>query len=404
MSESTKEMLVPKLRFPEFQDTEEWNNTLLGNCLDYLQPTKYLVKSTAYDDSYKTPVLTAGKTFILGYTDESSGIFKKKLPAIIFDDFTTATKFVDFPFKAKSSAMKILLARENTNIKFIYEAMQAIKYEVGAHQRHWISKFTTLNIIIPPPSEQQKIADFLASIDDLITAQAKKIEVLKVHKKGLMQKLFPAEGKSIPKLRFPEFRDTKKWKKQKLEKVATFLKGRSISKSDVTTDGKQPCIRYGELYTLYNETIENISSYTNIPTNNLVMSKANDVIIPASGETQEDIATASCVINGGIALGGDLNIIRSTMNGVFLSYYLNSAKKNSIAQLSQGISVVHLYTSQLKKLDISTPALPEQQKIADCLASIDELITAQTKKIEALNVHKKGLMQQIFPTVGEVGA
>jgi type I restriction enzyme S subunit len=87
----------------------------MKDCLDYLQPTKYLVSSTTYDDKYKTPVLTAGKTFILGFTDETNGIFKDNLPVIIFDDFTTATKFVDFPFKAKSSAMKILLAREKTN-------------------------------------------------------------------------------------------------------------------------------------------------------------------------------------------------------------------------------------------------------------------------------------------------
>jgi type I restriction enzyme S subunit len=105
--------LVPKLRFKEFGG--EWEEKKLKDCLDYLQPTKYLVSSTTYDDKYKTPVLTAGKTFILGFTDETNGIFKDNLPVIIFDDFTTATKFVDFPFKAKSSAMKILLAREKTN-------------------------------------------------------------------------------------------------------------------------------------------------------------------------------------------------------------------------------------------------------------------------------------------------
>jgi len=205
----------------------------------------------------------------------------------------------------------------------------------------------------------------------------------------------------VPELRFPKFRDAGEWKGKKLENVASFAKGKGISKSDVTDDGKQPCIRYGELYTLYNETIEDVYSYTNIPTNSLVLSKANDVIIPASGETQEDIATASCVIKNNIALGGDLNIIRSNMNGVFLSYYLNSAKKKSIAQLAQGISVVHLYSSQLKNLDINVPDLPEQQKIANCLSSIDDLITAHTQKHTALKDHKKGLMQQLFPAEGE---
>jgi type I restriction enzyme S subunit len=183
---------VPGLRFPEFRDAGEWEVKTLGECLDYIQPTKYLVKSTAYNDSYKTPVLTAGKTFVLGYTDESQDIFSNKLPVIIFDDFTTATKFVDFPFKAKSSAMKILLARKDTNIKFIFEAMQIIKYEVGVHKRHWISKFAMLNIATPSPLEQQKIADCLSSLDELITTQAQKIDMLKAHKKGLMQGLFPS--------------------------------------------------------------------------------------------------------------------------------------------------------------------------------------------------------------------
>jgi len=102
-------------------DFEDWDNKTLGECLSFEQPTKYLVNSTDYNDAFETPVLTAGKTFILGYTDEVNGIYKKEeLPVIIFDDFTTATQFVDFPFKAKSSAMKILKAKEDINIKFVY--------------------------------------------------------------------------------------------------------------------------------------------------------------------------------------------------------------------------------------------------------------------------------------------
>src|SRR5690606_32620241 len=102
----------------------EWKRVELGDLLDDQQPTPYLVESTEYSDDFSTPVLTAGKTFILGYTDEESGIFSEHLPAIIFDDFTTDSKFVDFPFKAKSSAMKILTAKEGVSIKYVYEAMQ----------------------------------------------------------------------------------------------------------------------------------------------------------------------------------------------------------------------------------------------------------------------------------------
>ncbi len=205
----------------------------------------------------------------------------------------------------------------------------------------------------------------------------------------------------VPLLRFPEFKNSGRWMNGLLEEVASFAKGKGISKSDISLNGILPCIRYGELYTHYTETIKVITSFTDVPAENLVLSEVNDVIIPASGETQEDIATASCVLINGVALGADLNIIRSNLNGVFLSYYLNNAKKREIAQLAQGISVVHLYASQLKKLSISIPSLLEQQRIADCLSSLDGLITAENQKLDALKDHKKGLTQQLFPTEGQ---
>ena len=182
---------TPKLRFHEFQDAGDWKEKTLDECLDYQQPIPYLVSDTNYSDAFKTPVLTAGKTFILGYTNEQNGIFSDNLPVIIFDDFTTATQFVDFPFKAKSSAMKILLEKSGANIKFMYELMQMVAYEVGTHERHWISKFAPMTVLIPSPDEQKKIADCLSSIDDLINAQTQKLESYKIHKKGLMQQLFP---------------------------------------------------------------------------------------------------------------------------------------------------------------------------------------------------------------------
>lgn len=181
-----------EIRFKDDDGSEfpEWEDSLLGDVLDYIQPTKYLVKDTEYDNSYNTPVLTAGKTFILGYTNETDGIFENNLPVIIFDDFTTANKFVDFPFKAKSSAMKILIPKNNNNIKFIYETMQMIKYEVGGHERHWISKFTFLNIFMPCIKEQTKIANFLSSIDKKIELTTKELNSTKEFKKALLQQMF----------------------------------------------------------------------------------------------------------------------------------------------------------------------------------------------------------------------
>jgi type I restriction enzyme S subunit len=200
--------------------------------------------------------------------------------------------------------------------------------------------------------------------------------------------------KKIPALRFPEF--SGEWEVKKFGDTATFSKGKGISKADIVEDGNLECIRYGELYTVYGETIKNVKSKTNLKKSGLVLSKSNDVIIPASGETQLDIATASCVLKDNIALGGDLNIIRTELNGVFLSYYLNNKKRHNIASLSQGVSVVHLYSSQLKLLELNIALLPEQQKISDFLTKIDTKIEQLTKKKQLLESYKKGVMQKIF--------
>ncbi|WP_260261038.1 restriction endonuclease subunit S [Vibrio intestinalis] len=167
----------------------DWKKVELGKLLDYKQPTPYLVKSTEYSNEYPTPVLTAGKTFILGYSNEDFGIFREELPAIIFDDFTTASKFVDFPFKAKSSAMKILIAKDGVSIKYVYEAMQVLNYPVGGHQRHWISIFANLVIGLPEPEEQQKIASVLTAADKEIEILEAKLTHFKQEKKALMQQL-----------------------------------------------------------------------------------------------------------------------------------------------------------------------------------------------------------------------
>lgn len=173
----------------EVRFSGEWKRVELGDLLDYQQPTPYLVESTEYSDNFSTPVLTAGKTFILGYTDEESGIFSGKLPAIIFDDFTTDSKFVDFPFKAKSSAMKILTAKDGVSIRFVYEAMQMIDFAVGGHQRHWISIYSHLVIPFPGKEEQQKIAAVLSTADQEVSVLQQKLDALKQEKKALMQQL-----------------------------------------------------------------------------------------------------------------------------------------------------------------------------------------------------------------------
>ena len=170
-------------------------------------------------------------------------------------------------------------------------------------------------------------------------------------------------------------------------------KGTGISKDQLSDDG-EPCILYGELYTKYkSETIREVISKTNIDNTKLVRSKANDVIIPCSGETAEDIATARCVLNGNILLGGDLNIIRlHGYDGAFMSYQLNGRRKYDIAKVAQGVSVVHLYGEHLKGVKTINPCLEEQKKIAKLLSLLDERIATQNKIIEDLKKLKSAVI------------
>ena len=181
----------PALRFAGFED--EWKEVKLGEVLDYEQPNQYIVKSTEYSNSFNTPVLTAGQSFILGYTNEKDGIKKADLenPVIIFDDFTTASHLVDFDFKVKSSAMKILeLKNDEDNIHLVYNILKNINYTPQGHERHWISKFSDLNILIPNITEQQVIGSFFQYLDKAIAKQEEKVNQLKESKQTLLRKMF----------------------------------------------------------------------------------------------------------------------------------------------------------------------------------------------------------------------
>jgi len=182
-----QQLLTGKKRLPGFEG--EWKKVELGEALAYQQPTPFLVTSTEYSDDFPTPVLTAGKSFLLGYTDETFGIYDDGLPVIIFDDFTTASQFVDFPFKAKSSAMKILTAKPGYSIRFIFEAMRMIRFAVGGHQRHWISIFANLVIPCPSSEEQHAISEVCATADREISSLQARLDSLKSEKKALMQQL-----------------------------------------------------------------------------------------------------------------------------------------------------------------------------------------------------------------------
>ena len=199
---------------------------------------------------------------------------------------------------------------------------------------------------------------------------------------------------NVPTLRFPEYSD--KWLECELQDIADLSKGAGISKDQLSESGES-CILYGELYTKYkSEVISNVISKTDIENSNLVRSKANDVIIPSSGETAIDISTARCVPYDNILLGGDLNIIRlKEQDGCFFSYQLNGVRKLDIAQIAQGVSVVHLYGESLKRLKVRYPSRSEQEKISSLLSVIDERIETQNRIIEKLQSLMKGLAEHL---------
>ena len=177
--------------------TTEWTEYELGELLSYEQPTPYIVESTDYSDSYDTPVLTAGKSFIIGYTNETSGIYDK-LPVIIFDDFTTSTQYVNFPFKIKSSAMKILTANTELVIpKFIFYRMQIIEFDHSTHKRYWIQQYSKIKVKIPPVPEQErivaKIEELFSELDNGVETLKKTKQQLAVYRQAVLKEAF--EGK-----------------------------------------------------------------------------------------------------------------------------------------------------------------------------------------------------------------
>lgn len=258
--------------------------------------------------------------------------------------------------------------------------------------RLYYQDFAKIPLALPDQPEQEKIAAVLDATCRKITLLTDKKTTLEDYKRGLMQRLFSRE------LRFTRddgsaFPD---WEERKLGDVATFFKGKGISKADMVENGKLPCIRYGEIYTIYRERISNVVSRTNDDPQGLFLSEPGDVIIPASGEDRLDMARACCVEIKGVALGGDINVLRSPINGSFLAYYLNNARRREIANLGQGISVVHLYPSQLKTLRVELPDPDEQRKIAATLSAVDAKIDALSRKISEMEAFKKGLLQRLF--------
>ena len=415
---------TPKLRFPEFRGAEPWGTEKLSTLASRTavknvggRVSRVLTNSAEFGvldqrEYFDKDIATAGKTEGYHVVEKGDYVYNPRTSAIApvgpisrndVGEGVMSPLYTVFRFSAKQTDFY----RHYFHSTGWHAYLRSAASTGARHDRMSITNdaFMRMPLPVPAEAEQQKIADCLTSLDEVIAAQGCKVEALKAHKRGLMQQLFPREGETRPRLRFPEFRDAPEWEQHRLGDIASISKGKGISKADIAVEGRTPCIRYGELYTVYGEVIDRPLSRTDVPATELVLSQAGDVLVPASGETKEDIATSAVVLGAGVALGGDLNIIRLDVDGRFFSYYLNGAKRRALAKVAQGDTVVHLYPRQLEQLNVAIPVdKAEQQRIADCLASLDTCITAETARLAALRTHKQGLMQQLFPAPEATGA
>lgn len=244
--------------------------------------------------------------------------------------------------------------------------------------------------------EQCAIANYLDHLDSLIQSTAKKIDSLKQVKAASLQSMFPQEGETTPRIRFKGFEGD--WEIVPIKNIASFSKGNGYSKSDLRESGS-PIILYGRMYTKYEVTINDVDTFV-VPKPNSVYSFGNEVILPASGETPEDISCASAVKKKGIILGGDLNVLKFDINNnntTFIALSLSSGKtKIELSNMAQGKSVVHLHNSDIEKVSILMPSYAEQQQIASYFTALDTQITLHSQRLEKLKQIKSACLDNMF--------
>ena len=247
--------------------------------------------------------------------------------------------------------------------------------------------FDTKHYIPQNITEQRKIADFLIILDRRITAQQSLVDNLKKYKRGVVSTLLSPKHCRIKNV---------KWTTSTIGDIGSFIKGAPLSKADISSDGT-PFILYGELYTTYNEVITTVVRKTQASVDKQYYSQIGDVIIPTSGETPEEISTASCVMLPDIILAGDLNIYRCTqVDGRIMSYILNHVVNDRIARVAQGKSIVHVQSAEISKIEITYPDQLSQKKIIAILAAITERIEQNVRELELLQDQRKAFLQRLF--------
>lgn len=351
-------MIKPKIRFDN--NYPEWAVVKVEDIIDYERPDKYIVKSDDYC-GFGVPVLTANKSFILGFTDENEGVYEGT-SAIIFDDFTCDSKYVDFPFKVKSSAIKILSSKDDnkTSLKFFYECLNSKAYKPKGHQRHWIGIVQKQELAIPCYQEQQKIAAFFTALDEKIKIYSQKIDYLHNLKKGVVKKLFSEISSG------EEF-------------ILGDLVGRiSSGKTKNVKDniGKYPlcgstgvigCCRHHE-YSGEKILIARVGA--NAGTVNFHYGDC--------GVTDNTLVISSC---------------KSTVSLKWLFHFLTF---KNLTKMVFGSGQPLITASQLKNISVPVPSIECQIVVVNTLDTMDKAVEIASKKLDCLQSFKKAFMQQMF--------
>ncbi|MEA4962606.1 restriction endonuclease subunit S [Lutispora sp.] len=431
MNKNEKMTLVPNLRFPEFGSAGEWQVSKLDEIAGRLT-------EKVGDRQLTTLSISAGVGFVSQAEKFSRDISGKQYENYIFlkkGDFSynkgNSKKFPQgciYELKEYDEA-----AVPNAFISFRFYENYVSSFYKGYFENNFhgkqLKKFITsgarsdgllninpsdfFSIILPTPrkkEEQQKIADCLSSLDDLITAEGKKLEALRAHKKGLMQKLFPAEGKTLPECRFPEYRNGGQWKIKslgskaiKVGSGATPLGGEANYKNSGRPFIRSQNVGWGYLI------LDNIAYIDEATHQDSISTEVHsgDMLLNITGASIGRCAVADYRVTGG-NVNQHVCIIRTKVDELspwFLNQYLLSVYgQKQIESFQAGGNRQGLNFAQIRSFSVPIPSIIEEQyRIADCLTSLDDLIAAQTKKIDTYNEHKKGLMQGLFPSIEEVG-
>lgn len=362
---------------------KDWSVKKIKDLLDFEQPTKYIVESSSYTPTGKTAVLTANKSFVLGYTNETEGVYTNT-PAIIFDDFTTDSKYVDFSFKVKSSAIKILTSRdENIDLKFVYEIMKSFTFPIANHKRHYISQYQELDIVIPSIKEQEEIADILSAVDNNITKINEIINATKKLKTSLTQKIFS------------EYINEKTERWVRLGDVCVTSSGGTPlkSKREYYENGTIPWLTSGEVRQGHVSTSKQFITKKALEDSSAKIFPRNTILIAMYGATAGQVGLLDFESSTNQAICGVLP--NDKFYPEFLYQFLLTITKNFVNQAT-GAAQPNISQTVIRDTLIPVPDLEKQHKIAEIISSIDNKISIGEKLKFKLSELKQGLVADLL--------